>query len=513
MAIVLGLDSSTQSLSAIVLDTEAGSILWEETVRFGEDLPAYNAPHGFIPDSPSGQVHADPMMWLDALDLLFARIKSQGFDLQSIRAISGAGQQHGSVYLDASFSDRLSRLEPKELLSKQLTSSLTRPTSPIWMDGTTTTACRQIEEKLGGPLEVCRRSGSVAIRRFTGPQIRQFYQQSPEQYQATARIHLVSSFLASVMTGSSSRIDRGDGAGMNLMNLSTGGWDADLVEATAPDLASKLPALADSATVIGNIAPYFVNKYGFSEKCLSVLWTGDNPSSLVGMGAAQPGKVVISLGTSDTLFAALTEPLTDPNGFGHVFGNPWGEYMSLVCFRNGSLAREALRDELSAEWSDFEAAVSRPPLAKEVMLPFVEPEITPRTDGAGLMRNSSSELSTLERIRLLLEGQFLNMRLHSVWMQLQPDVIYVTGGASANQGICQVIADVFGAPVKRLSVSGSVCLGAGMRAAEAAFDESKQRLESLFCPTDPDSKIEPNRSLSPIYDNKLQEFAQLVRAL
>ena len=117
MAIVLGLDSSTQSLSAIVLDTEAGSILWEETVRFGEDLPAYNAPHGFIPDSPSGQVHADPMMWLDALDLLFARIKSQGFDLQSIRAISGAGQQHGSVYLDASFSDRLSRLEPKELLS------------------------------------------------------------------------------------------------------------------------------------------------------------------------------------------------------------------------------------------------------------------------------------------------------------------------------------------------------------------------------------------------------------
>jgi hypothetical protein len=52
-----------------------------------------------------------------------------------------------------------------------------------------------------------------------------------------------------------------------------------------------------------------------------------------------------------------------------------------------------------------------------------------------------------------------------------------------------------------------------MRAAEAAFDESKQRLESLFCPTDPDSKIEPNRSLSPIYDNKLQEFAQLVRAL
>ena len=64
--------------------------------------------------------------------------------------------------------------------------------------------------------------GSRATLRFTGPQIRRFYKTSPAEWQRTAEIHLVSSFIASLLVGKSASIDLGDGAGMNLLDLATG---------------------------------------------------------------------------------------------------------------------------------------------------------------------------------------------------------------------------------------------------------------------------------------------------
>jgi xylulokinase len=84
------------------------------------------------------------------------------------------------------------------------------------------------------------------------------------------------------------------------------------------------------------------------------------------MGATTPGNVVISLGTSDTFFAAMPGPKTDPGGFGHVFGNPAGGFMSLICFRNGSLAREALRDRLGLDWSPSSAPRWPKPVMRRV---------------------------------------------------------------------------------------------------------------------------------------------------
>ena len=70
------------------------------------------------------------------------------------------------------------------------------------------------------------------IERFAGPQIRKFWEEDPDAYRGTARIHLVSSFLCSLLIGKHAPIDTGDGAGMNLLNLSAGDWDPVLLEAT-----------------------------------------------------------------------------------------------------------------------------------------------------------------------------------------------------------------------------------------------------------------------------------------
>jgi xylulokinase len=513
----LGLDSSTQSLTAVLIDLESSRIACQLSINFGNDLPQYLSPSGFIPGGANGEVHADPRMWLEAMDLLFTRLAAAA-DLSQVKCIAGSGQQHGSVYLDASFESRLAALEVESSLVSQLSPALTRATSPIWMDTSTGAECAEITAAVGSSQEVCGRSGSVAIERFTGPQIRRFYKTDHAAYEKTARIHLVSSFLASVIAGKSVPVDFGDGAGMNLLSLSKLGWDTGLLAATAPDLGTKLLPPAVATTIQGDISSYFVKKYGFAQTCRVALFTGDNPASLVGMGATTPGNVVISLGTSDTFFAAMPGPKTDPNGFGHVFGNPAGGYMSLICFRNGSLAREALRDRLGLDWSAFDLdalAATAEAAGENLMLPFFGPEITPRYDFTGPVLKGSSDFESGKnpglQVRALLEGQFLNMLLHSQWMEVQTERIRLTGGASKNDGIAQLVADIFQAPLERLDVSNSAALGAALIAA-AADGHDLQELQEIFCKATPGTTLKPNPAYAETYQNALERFRTLLIA-
>jgi len=515
MPYALGLDSSTQSCSAIVIDTDTQSVLAEASVNFGQSLPQYGAPAGFIPDGAGGEVHSDPRMWLDALELLLEDLKEQ-CDLSKITAISGAGQQHGSVYLNSKWLDTVQALSPSLSLSLQIGECFSRKTSPIWMDTATSAECREIAAAVGGDEVVCAKSGSIAIERFTGPQIRRFYKNDSEGYADTAHIHLVSSFLCSVLCGADAPIDTGDGAGMNLLNIQSWDWDTELLEATAPKLSNRLPKAAQGATTAGTLSNYFVEKYGFAVNTPVTVFTGDNPSSLVGMGASQPGKLVVSLGTSDTFFAAMPGVVADSQGCGHVFGNPAGGSMSLQCFINGSLAREAVKDKFGYDWDQFTAAFEKTPVANggNVMVPFFRPEISPRVDlDAPLLKGSETFKSWHEAdaaIRACVEGQFINMKLRTDWMQLKPEVIYLTGGASKNDAIAQVVADVFQAKVQRLAVSGSVALGAALRAASNSLGLDLHELESQFCKPETGSTIKP-KAAADAYDDAAKIISELLR--
>lgn len=492
MPYALGFDSSTQSFSAVLLDLSGPKIAADLSIPFSE-LPEYESPRGFLENLPEGQVHADPRLWLAALELLLGKMKEAGWPLAEVVAISGSGQQHGSVYLKEGFAERLAALDPALPLVDQLQGIFSRATSPIWMDVSTSAECAEITSAAGGAEAVCARSGSVAVERFTGPQIRAFSKRDPQGYAETTRIHLVSSFLCSVIAGRDAAIDTGDGAGMNLMDLARTAWDPILLDVTAPDLARRLPEVGPGSTVAGTVSPYLATRFGINPEAKVLLFTGDNPASLVGMGAAGAGRVVISLGTSDVLFAAMEQPRTDPEGCGHVFGNPLGGYMTLAVIRNGSLAREAFRDQLGADWTTFEKSGDAILPADAVCLPFVTAEITPKR--AGGLYESHPDLSTDQRIRAFLEGQAFNLLRQLDWMDLRPTEICLTGGASKNQGIAQVYADVFGVPVSRLSVPNSAALGAAMRAALAAGSDLAA-LETAL--SHPDSTVQPRQAGEPI---------------
>jgi len=507
MAIVLGLDLSTQSATALVLDTAKGKTVARARAAFGADFPDRGHPEGFLRGGQGGEVHADPLLWLDGLELALDRL-AKLTDLSQVDAVSVSGQQHGSVYLAAGYEAALADGSRATSLAAKLSPVLSRRTSPIWMDSSTSAECAEIAAALGGNQAVCDLTGSVATPRFTGPQIRRFAKLEPAAWARTKRVHLVSSFFASVLAGQDAAIDTGDGAGMNLMDIRRGDWSPAALAATAPDLAAKLPPVRPGATVAGGISAYFVTRHGFSPKCRVVIGTGDNPSSLVGMGASKPGKVVISLGTSDTLFAAIEGIRTDSAGLGHAFGNPMGGSMSLVCVRNGSLAREAIRRECGhADWIAFSAAVDASPAAVSAVLPMEEAEITPRRPAGRIALGAPATQASLPRAAV--EGQALSLRLHSRWVGTPTTQLLLTGGASENPSVAKIFADVFGAPVLRLAVSDSAALGAALRAAEAACGAKMAELEAVFCAPAP-GVVPPNPALRAAYD-ALE--AQLARAL
>src|SRR4030095_3806329 len=124
--------------------------------------------------------------------------------------------------------DPLSRMEACTSMRAQTRASPRSPpphkARPIWMDSTTTDECKEITAGVGSELLLARRTGSRAFERFTGPQIRKFFKCSPSAYENTDRIHLVSSFLASVLAGRHAPVEPGDASGMNLMDLGARNW-------------------------------------------------------------------------------------------------------------------------------------------------------------------------------------------------------------------------------------------------------------------------------------------------
>src|SRR6185295_19176064 len=242
---------------------------------------------------------------------------------------------------------------------------------------------------VGGPALLAATTGSRAFERFTGPQISTFAKADPSAYAATDRIHLVSSFLASLLIGEHAPIDPGDGSGMNLMDLATADWWPAAVEATAPGLAAKLPPIRPASAIVGTLSPYWRERHRLPAASV-VAWSGDNPCSLIGTGLVREGLIAISLGTSDTIFGLMREPRVSPGGTGHVFGSPTGddEFMGITVFRNGSLARERVRDEFELTWERFSRVLgmTSPGNSGRTMLPWFEPEITPRVSASGARR-------------------------------------------------------------------------------------------------------------------------------
>nr|XP_026498516.1 xylulose kinase [Vanessa tameamea] len=478
----LGFDFSTQRLKALVIG-EDYVIHQEADVEFDVDLPEFRTAGGVV-RRERGEVTAPTLLWVKALDMVMDRLVVAGVDFSTIEALSGAAQQHGSVWWAKGSEAKLAALSGEQFLHAQLASCFVAD-SPVWMDSSTTADCRALEEALGGPEELAKITGSRAYERFTGVQIRKMYRTRPRAYHAADRISLVSSFACSLFVGRIAPIDFSDGSGMNLLDIHSRKWCELALKACGDEtLTSKLGDPVPTASVVGTISPYYVQRYGFKSDCKVVAFTGDNCSALAGL-RLESGWVGLSLGTSDTLLLGLQSPAAPLEG--HVLVGPTSApYMALLCFSNGSLTRQNHRNRLvGPSWEAFNELLRATVRGNMgyMGIYYDTAEIVPRraagrwlAEGARAVARAAPQFEA----RALLEGQAVARRAHAELMGLRLGAsarIVATGGASVNAALLQIFADVFDMPVYvQDQHSNAALLGAAIRAAEVWSAETGIKL-------------------------------------
>lgn len=340
----------------------------------------------------------------------------------------------------------------------------------------------------------------------------------PEMYANTSRISLVSSFLASLLLGSVAPMDISDVCGMNLWDIPGNQWSEPLLELTAgrdgiAELRSKLGEVRqDGGGSMGSISHYFVSRYGFSAECQIAPFTGDNPATIMAL-PLRTLDAIVSLGTSTT-FLMIT-PHYEPDPAYHFFNHPTtpGQYMFMLCYKNGGLAREKVRDALpkpegSDPWANFDKAVlDTPPLdvsapgdKSKLGLYFYLPEIVPNIRAGTWRYTCNSDGSDLEETqdwgaekdaRIIVESQALSMRLRSrklvdspaPGLPAQPRRVYLVGGGSLNPAISKTMGDVLGGAegVYRLDVGGNACaLGGAYKALWATERHDGETFDELI---------------------------------
>ncbi|XP_057680416.1 xylulose kinase isoform X10 [Corythoichthys intestinalis] len=515
--VYLGFDFSTQQLKVVAIDRDL-NVIHQNQVHFDSQLPEFRTEGGVHVGEDGLTVTSPALMWVKALDLLLEQMREAGFDFSRVRALSGSGQQHGSVYWKNGAGLALRGLRGDHRLSRQLRDCFSVRDSPVWMDSSSGRQCERLQEAAGGAAELAEITGSRAYERFTGSQICKMREERPREFGETERISLVSSFAASLFLGDYAAIDYSDASGMNLLDIRSKKWSRVCLEAVCPGLERLLGAPLPSASVLGAVSPYWVNRLGFSDKCSVVAFTGDNPASLAGMRLRE-GDLAVSLGTSDTVFVWLRHARPAPEG--HVFINPvdWRQFMALLCFKNGSLTRERLRNRCAgASWETFSAALRQTPLGNDGYIGFYFDvmEITPPAVGIHLFDAEDEEVSSLSaeaEVRALVEGQFLSRRLHAErlgYSVVPGSRILATGGASCNKDILQVLCDVFNAPVYTMDVSDSACLGSAYRALHGVLDPSGESFFDVMRKA-PEARLAatPQPRAQQVYDEMLRRYARL----
>lgn len=464
-------------------------------------------------------------MWVKAVDMIMDRLKLTGVDFSLISAVSGSGQQHGSVYWKKGSLDKLSSLDEGQFLHKQLDSCFALRESPIWMDSSTRQECDQLEAMVGGAQALANISGSKAYERFTGSQILKIRCKRKDVYENTERISLVSSFLASLFCASYAPIDFSDASGMNLLNIHTKNWEDSLVNGISTDLVDKLGHCVSTGKTIGSISKYFVERYGFPSDCKVASFTGDNPSSLVGM-CLQNGDIAVSLGTSDTVFLWLDEPRPDGH-HGHILCNPLNEssFMALLCYKNGSQTRERIsKDTSEGDWKLFSELLESTPRGNfgNVGFYFDLQEIFPLVSGDHRFNKFDEKVTRFSKeveVRACIEGQFLRLRAHAqdLGYHLTPETrVLATGGASTNTAILQVLSDVFNAPVYVQEKANSAAAGGAFLARFSVIPDQDKKETITSLSTKAGSyriAASPAKDADAIYTPMMQRYRKLEQVI
>jgi len=400
MALVAGVDSSTQSVKVVVRDAETGALVREA-----------RASH---PDGT--EVH--PSFWVDALD------QATGGALDGVEALAIAGQQHGMVALDES-------------------GEVVRP-ALLWNDTRSAPDADDLVAELGGPQAWADAVGSVPVAAFTVTKARWMARVEPDNAARTARMMLPHDYLTWLLAGrpQTAVTDRGEASGTGYWSPISGEYRDDLLRLALGHVPS-VPRVAGPGERVGHTASGIALGPG----------TGDNMGAALGLNA-RPGDVVVSLGTSGTAFAVSRTPAQDATGFVAGFADATGHFLPLVCTLNAARVLTATAEMLGVDMDAFAALALSAPAGSEglVLLPYLDGERTPNLpDARGSLHGiTRSNLTPANIARAAVEGMLGGLADAVdalVGVGVEPGRILLVGGAAANAAVAAVAATVFPAPI------------------------------------------------------------------
>ncbi|MEO3748996.1 xylulokinase [Plantactinospora sp. B5E13] len=426
MTLVAGVDSSTQSCKVVIRDAETGAL-----VRSGR------AAH------PDG-TEVDPAAWWSALQEAIA----QAGGLDDVAALSVGGQQHGMVCLD----------EAGEVVRPAL----------LWNDTRSAGAAAELVDELGGG-EVGGQAwadavGSVPVASFTVTKLRWLARHEPANAARVAAVCLPHDWLTWRLGGAAGldalRTDRGDASGTGYWSPATGEYRLDLLE-RAFGRTVAVPTVLGPADVAGRLPNGAPLGPG----------TGDNAAAALGVGAL-PGDVVVSIGTSGTVFSVADGPAADPSGTVAGFADATGRFLPLVCTLNAARVLDAAAAMLGVSLDDLaKLALSAPAGADGlVMVPYLEGERTPnRPLATGAVHGLTLRTSTPAHLaRAAVEGMLCAladgldaMLAHGA----TANRIILVGGGARSEAVRRIAPEVFGCPVLVPEPGEYVADGAAWQAA------------------------------------------------
>jgi len=423
MPLVAGVDSSTQSVKVVIRDAESGSL-----VREGR------AAH------PAGtEVHPDS--WWAALQEAIAAAGG----LDDVAAISIGGQQHGMVALDQS-------------------GSVIRP-ALLWNDTRSADAAAAINNEFP---DIAARTGSTLVASFTGSKVRWLADAEPENAAKVAAICLPHDWLSWKLSGkkelSDIFTDRSDASGTGYFNSVTSEYDRELFAAMLrSDTNVILPKIISS------------NAWGATTSTGVKIGAGagDNAGAAFGL-QAEPGDVIVSLGTSGTAFAVSDTSTHDASGEVAGFADVTGRFLPLVCTLNAARILDAATQILGCTHDELgELALAAPAGAHGLtLLPYFEGERTPnRPDATGTLTGITLENSNRNDIaRAYIEGMLCGLvdATNSLAQRgVAVNRILLIGGAAKNPAIGEIAAALFGREVLIPPAGEYVANGAARQAAWA----------------------------------------------
>jgi xylulokinase len=400
MALVAGVDSSTQSVKIVVRDADSGALVREA-----------RAAH---PDGT--EVH--PSAWVEALDAATSGV------LEGVSALAIAGQQHGMVALD----------EAGEVVRPAL----------LWNDTRSAPDADDLVRELGGPAAWARAVGSVPVAAFTVTKARWMARVEPDNAARTARMMLPHDYLTWVLAGRPdvAATDRGEVSGTGYWSPITGAYRDDLLELALGHVPA-VPRVAAPGEEVGRTASGIALGPG----------TGDNMGAALGLGL-QPGDVVVSLGTSGTAFAVSTTPAQDTSGFVAGFADATGHFLPLVCTLNAARVLTATAELLGVDVDGLAdlALAAAPGSGGLVLLPYLDHERTPNLpDARGSLHGMARGNMTPPNLaRAAIEGMLGGLADAVdalVGVGVEPRRVLLVGGAAANPAVSAVATTLFSVPI------------------------------------------------------------------